>query len=451
MIPLPKVAIVGRPNVGKSSLLNRIARRRISIVDPKPGITRDRIAVEIEWKNTVFEAIDTGGIGIVDEEDLTGHIQSQIDLAIANADLVLFVLDSKEPLGRYDLQVAEKLRKTGRTCLLVGNKAEGVNFHAVQARSADLYKLGMGDPFLVSAKTGVGLDDLLDEIVKRLKKLDLTIKVPKKREEPMKIAIVGRRNAGKSTLVNFLAGEERVIVSEIPGTTRDAVDVQITKNGFDPFVVIDTAGVRKKKSMKESVEFYSLDRAEMAIRRCDVAFLLIDCTTDISDLDKKLARFVVDHFKPCIIVLSKWDLAKATTEAFQEYVRKKLHGLHFAPISLLSSKDGSNVWDTVKLAFDLHKQAGQRIGTGELNRVLDAARESRMPSVGGNLPKLFYGTQIGANPPTIVVFVNDPKYFGKDYDRFLQNRLREQLPFDEVPIRILYRKRDKVLLEERKK
>lgn len=450
MIPLPKIAIVGRPNVGKSSLLNRIARRRISIVDPKPGITRDRVATEIEWKNTVFEAIDTGGIGIVDEEDLTGHIQSQIDLAIANADLILFVLDAKEPLGRYDLQVAEKLRKTGRTCLIVGNKAEGKTIHTVQAGASDLYKLGMGEPFLVSAKTGVGLDDLLDEIVKRIKKMDMTVKMPKKREQPMNIAIVGRRNAGKSTLVNFLAGEQRVIVSEIPGTTRDAVDVRIEKQGFEPFVVIDTAGVRKKKSMKESVEFYSLDRAEMAIRRADVVFLLIDCTTDIADLDKKLARFVVDHFKPCILVLSKWDLAKATPDAFRDYAQKKLPGLHYAPMSLLSSKDGSNVWETVQLAFDLHAQAMQRVGTGDLNRVLDAAREARMPSVGGNFPKLFYGTQIGTNPPTIVVFVNDPKYFGKDYDRFLQNRLREQLPFSEVPIRIIYRKRDKVTLEEKK-
>lgn len=448
-IVLPKVAIVGRPNVGKSSLLNKIAGRRISIVDPRPGVTRDRVSTTVEWKRISFELIDTGGIGIVDEKDLTGQIQNQIEIALTSADLILFLVDAKDGLTRLDREVAEKLRKLNRPLLLVANKAEG---RLAESESAEFYSLGLGEMHLVSAKTGHGLDDLFDRVVKRLREIDRLIKPQKKSKEEkvVHLAIVGRRNAGKSSLVNALAGEPRVIVSEIPGTTRDAIDVRIEKRGFPPLIVIDTAGVKKKSSIQDSVEYFSLDRAERAIRRSDVALLLFDCTTDISDVDKKLARFVVDHHKPCVIVVSKWDLSKAEPEAFRKYIQAKWHGLHFAPIAFLSSKDENNLWETIELALDLYKQAGERVGTGDLNRVLNAARDARLPSVGGNLPKIFYGTQVGVHPPEIVLFVNEPKYFKREYDRFLQNRLREELPYSEVPIRILYRKREKVLLSERK-
>ncbi len=438
-----QVAIVGRPNVGKSSFLNKLAGKRISIVDPTPGVTRDRIVAEVEWEGTVFEVIDTGGIGIVDQQDLSEHIQSQIDLAVRNADFIMFLVDSKDGLMPLDVTVAEKLRKLNRPVFVVANKSES---KAAPSIVPEFFKLGLGDPHMISVKTGHGIDDLLDALVERMKKEAKTEK-PREEKSPMKIAIVGKRNAGKSTLVNLLAGEERVIVSEIPGTTRDAVDVRIEREGMEPFVVIDTAGVRKKKSVQDSIEFFSLVRSEEAMRRADVVLLLFDCNTELTEVDKKLARYIQDHHKPCIIAASKWDLSRADTKKFEDYIRGKLTGLRYAPISFLSSLENINIWETVRLALELYAQAGTKIPTGQLNKALDAARDIKMPAAGGRVAKLFYGTQVDVYPPTILLFVNEPKLFGKEYDRFLQNRLRERSIFPEVPIRILYRRREKVSLD----
>ena len=435
---LPRVVIVGRPNVGKSTLLNRLCRSRVSIVEPTEGVTRDRVSVLVRldtpWGERPVEVTDTGGVGIVDRDDLGPHVEEQIRAALLTADLVLFVVDARAGLAPLDEEVARRLRGFEKPVLLVVNKVEGEKLEwEVDAFRA----LGVGERLLpISAQNGTGIGELVEEISLRLPAVRPEERMPL---PALRIAIVGRRNAGKSTLVNNLAREERAIVSEIPGTTRDALDVIIERDG-ETFVLIDTAGVRRKKSHDDAVEFYSDARSHKAIRRADVVILLFDATRKLSSIEKKLARYVRDRYKVVILGANKWDLVDShVPSVFERYLDQELPGLLWAPVSFLSAKDGTNVAQTFNLARELHEQAGTRVGTGELNRVLERALEARSPSSKGHRVRILYATQVETAPPTFVLFVNDKRLISKDYLRYLENRLREGLPFDEVPIHIVLR------------
>ena len=446
MAVLPRIAIVGRPNVGKSTLLNRLTGSRISIVEPTPGVTRDRVSVPTKLGERAVEVIDTGGIGVVDRDDLTMDVDAQIRVAIEIADVVLFVVDAREGVTPLDGEVARRLRGLEKPVLLVVNKVEGER----QRWEVDAFRaLGAGgEPIPISAQNGDGVAELEEEIERRLPAPQPGETLP---TSAFKLAIVGRRNAGKSTLVNALAREERVIVSEVPGTTRDALDVWVERDG-ESFVLIDTAGVRKKKSHEDAIEFFSYARSHKAIRRADVVLLLFDATEPISGIEKRLAQYIKDHYKVVLLGANKWDLVPAGVEPedFQDYLERELPGLAFAPVSFLSAKVGTNVVETFELARELHERAKVRLATGELNRVIAHACEARSPSARGQRVKIQYATQAETSPPTIVLFVNDARLIGKDYLRYLENRLREVEAFAEVPIHLVVRDRRESPVEEKR-
>lgn len=433
---LPVVVIVGRPNVGKSSLLNQLARRRVSIVDARAGITRDRVSTIVEYEDRFFELVDTGGIGIVDDDNLEEHVEQQIQFAISKSDLILFVVDAQQGIAPLDQRVAELLRKLNKPVICVANKVDATP-HAAEA--AEFFRLGFGEPARVSALHAKGRVDLLTRVFEVLgTRGDEAPEMP-----TMKLAIVGKRNAGKSTLVNTLAGEERVIVSEIPGTTRDAVDVRFEKDG-KAYIAIDTAGVRKKSSMND-IDFYGFTRALASIRRADVVLLLIDATVPIGDVDQKLARAIIDEFKPVVIGVNKWDLVKdrADMASFDDYLAKVFPNLQYAPIALLTAKDGKNVDAAIDVALALHKQAHTRVTTGQLNAAMNEVIHEREPTpkYGIKRLKVYYATQVATAPPTIVFFCNAPDQVTQNYRRFMENRLRDILPFKEVPMRLEFRPR----------
>ena len=433
---LPVVAIVGRPNVGKSSLLAFLTRQLVSIIEPTAGVTRDRVSAVCEIGEVYFELVDTGGYGIEDIDDLSEHIERQIRYAIGQADLILFVCDVRDGVVPLDQDVARLLRPYSDRTVLVVNKAD-------EPRQADqageFATLGYGQPICVSATHYRGRADLEEAILARI---DSDSALPP--DPVMKLAIVGRRNVGKSTLINALAGEERVIVSEVPGTTRDAIDVRFEIDGRT-FVAIDTAGVRKKTKMADAVEFYGYTRVTQSIRRADVVLLLIDAIAMITEVDKKLAGLIAEEFKPCVLVINKWDLAKgrAGTGDFGEYLDRLLPQLSFAPVAFVSAREAHNVTAAVETAWALFKQASFRVGTGQLNAALAEVTALRGPSPkrGRKSPKILYGTQITTQPPTLVLFVNSPSLIRQEYQRFLLNRLRQRLPFEEIPIRLIFRAR----------
>jgi GTP-binding protein len=433
---LPIVAIVGRPNVGKSSLLNLLTRRQISIVDPTAGVTRDRVSAIVEYEDHYFEIVDTGGHGIEDHDDLTEHVEGQISLALDKADLILFVVDITQGITPLDRQVAQLLRQKDCSVLLVANKADSPKF---DPQAGEFFKLGFGEPFAISAQHGRNRAELLDAILDRCPES----KTPRPEEAVMKFAVVGKQNVGKSTFINSIAGEDRVIVSEVAGTTRDSVDVRFEKDGKF-FVAIDTAGVRKKKRIvSQDIEYFSYTRALRSIRRADVVFLFLDATSPTSQVDKKLTRYIVDQFKPCIIVINKWDLAKdqADSEDYHDYINKTLPGLSFAPICFITASEGKNVQSLLDLAAQLHKQATSTVPTARLNKLIETITDQRTPSVRSKvgMPKIYYATQVSTQPPTLMIFVNHPNKFDENYQRFLLNRFRDDLPYPEVPIRMVLR------------
>ena len=430
---LPLVAIVGRPNVGKSTLFNSLVGRRVSIVDPTAGTTRDRVAHIVHHESRAVELVDTGGLGGVDESRLEVHIHAQIDVAMAEAALVVFVVDTRDGITGLDREVAARLRRMNIPVLLAANKADVRN---LEFEVHTFHGLGLGDPVPVSALHKFNTSEIRERIFRMLP--DAPVSPP---EGVVRIAILGRRNAGKSTFLNALAGTGRVIASEIPGTTRDAVDVRVTREGKE-YHFIDTAGVVKKTKVDASIDFYSQVRTVEAVERCDVALLLLDITEKVEQVDKKVAAMVIEAKKPVVVVGNKWDLSRATAEAFSEYFMKTLPNLAFAPVSFISAKEGVNLWKTVELAEDLYRQARTRVDTAEVNRVLSRALEERTPRVQRTkVPKILYATQVGTAPPNIVLFVNDPKLFPATYRRFLENRLRKEFPFGEIPIRLTFRAR----------
>lgn len=435
---LPMVAIVGRPNVGKSSLLNALAARRISIVDPTAGVTRDRVSVVCEHDDVYFELVDTGGYGIVDRDDLSAHVERQIGHAVEGAALILFVVDAREGLMPLDQTAAEWLRRHDREVLLLANK---VDAPTTATETGDFHRLGFGAPIPVSALHRRGIDELREQIAERVRPLSDGLSPG---EPVMKLALVGRRNVGKSTFINALAGQERVIVSEVAGTTRDAVDVRFERDGHT-YVAIDTAGVRKKGRIADDIEFYSFHRAELSIRRADVVLFLIDATADVSHVDKRLGSYIAEQYKPCIIVINKWDLAKdrANTEDYGEYLLKTLPGLDYAPVAFTTASDNRNVQSVIDLASALFKQARTRVSTGRLNALIEQATSQNLPRPkrGSGPVKVYYATQVSTCPPTIALFVNHPDRVTPGFERFMLNRLREALPFPEVPIRLVFRSR----------
>lgn len=448
-IMLPKVVIVGRPNVGKSSLLNLLAGRRVSIVDPTAGVTRDRVSTtvlipspEVKDVGRAVELIDTGGFGIEDVDNLTAQVERQIAAGLAEADVVLFVVDAQKGLMPLDEKVARLLR-TGNTrapILLVANKVDDESY---LLHIHEMTRLGFGEPIPLSATTSFNKRSFLETLWDHLPPEAGAEDVEKHLDPGVLIAIVGKRNAGKSTLVNALAGGERVIVSEVEGTTRDSIDVRF-EIGDRVFTAIDTAGMRKTKSIKDDIEYYSMHRSLRSIRRADVALLLIDATVPTSQVDRQLGNEILNHYRPCVIVVNKWDLVqdKHTQEEYAEYLDKALQGLNFAPIAFISAKNNEGVRDLVAMALNLHEQAGHRVPTAELNRVMQQILSERGPAAkGGRHAKIYYATQLDVHPPTIGLFVNDVDLFDNNYQRYLINRLRDHLPYSEVPIKLLIRPR----------
>jgi len=477
---------VGRPNVGKSSLLNMIAGAKVSIVDPTPGVTRDRVAAIIDLPPPdglgpvkTVELVDTGGFGVYVAEGarydeighdltrLTGDIEAQIRHAISTADVVLFCVDAQRGLTPHDEQIARMLRRQelGDTQRQPARKGKGkartpaasvpirvvatkVDGPKWEAHALELAALGFGEPLMCSAKNNYMRRDLVDTLYGLTPQAQDT---GKDLRADLKIAIIGKRNAGKSTLVNTLAGEERMIVSEIPGTTRDAVDVRLELDDGRVVVAIDTAGLRRKKSLRGALEWYALDRLERSIHRADVVLLLLDATTRISQVDEHLAQLAARSYKPAVLVVNKWDIASGrpgrkgepvTPEDYETYLRDELKGMALAPISFMSGKDGLNVRETIDLAFELHGQAGRRVTTGRLNRLLREILDRRgPPSKLGTIAKLYYAAQVATHPPTIAIVVNRPEQFTPNYRRYLVNRIREGMGFDEVPVKLLVRGR----------
>ncbi|MHC4971621.1 MAG: ribosome biogenesis GTPase Der [Planctomycetota bacterium] len=434
---LPVVSIVGRPNVGKSSLLNALIGRRQAIVDDMAGVTRDRVAARVQLEGRWIELVDTGGIGLVDSQALEEHVEAQIQQAIEISDGLIFLTDARDGCTPIDHEIARALRGFDLPILLAANKAESKE---AQASVPEFAALGF-EPLAVSALEKTGLKELTHLLLDRLPEAEGEEDQPG--EPVLKVAIVGRVNVGKSTFLNHLAGGTRAIVSEVPGTTRDAVDLHVEKDGRT-LMVTDTAGLKKESSVQDSVDFYAQRRAEAAIERADVCLLLLDCTSEIARGDRKIGKLIEDAVKPVVCVANKWDLAKGRMEMseYADYVARKLPGLHYAPLVFVTATDGRNVLAAVDTAQGLARQARLRVGTPEINRAVERAMTDFRPPVRvRRTPKIYYGTQTGVNPPTIMLFVNDPRLFRAGYRRFMENRLREVLPFPEIPLRLVYKRR----------
>ena len=434
----PQVAIVGRPNVGKSSIFNWLAGKRLAIVDDLAGVTRDRMTFLLEWQERYFEIVDTGGIGITDSDNLTDQIEEQIAVGIDQSDVILFVVDTQTGILPLDIEVAKRLRGSDKPVLCIANKADGPSH---DPGADEFHRLGHGDILRVSTKANRNKDELLDLIVANLPDASLDAEIDG--EPEMKVAIVGRRNVGKSTFINSLVQSERMIVSEVPGTTRDSVDVRFEMDGKS-FVAIDTPGLRRRVSVKTNVDFYGLKRAQRSIRQSDVTLVFFDCSQRIGKVDKQLCSYVSENYKPCIFVVNKWDkmVGEMPTERWVKYLRDTFGNMWHVPIAFITGQTGKNVKTLLNHAQMLFKQSRDRITTGQLNSLIRRAVEHNPPPMFKNRrPKIYYAAQVGTQPPTIVLVCNQPKAFTNSYRRYLLGVFRDQLSFGEVPIKLYLQRR----------
>ena len=432
------LAIVGRPNVGKSTLFNTLAGEKISIVEDHPGVTRDRIYADVTWLNHSFSMIDTGGIEMDSKDKMLKHMREQADIAIDTADVILFLVDVRQGLVDADFKVADMLRKSGKPVILVVNKVD--NFEKYMPDVYEFYNLGIGDPHPITAASKLGIGDMLDAVMELF---DLE-KIEEEEDDRPKIAIVGKPNAGKSSLINNLLGENRVIVSDVAGTTRDAIDTEIVYNGTE-YVFIDTAGLRRKSKIKENIERYSIIRTVAAIERSDVVILMIDATEGVSEQDAKIAGIVHDRGRGLIIAVNKWDAIEKDNHTVKEYTKKVRDILSFVPyaeiifISALTGQRTKKIFDLLETVIENH---AMRIQTGVLNEILmEAVALQQPPSDKGKRLKLFYMTQVSTKPPTFVLFVNKKELMHFSYQRYIENRIRDTFGFMGTPIRIFIRER----------
>lgn len=431
------VAVVGRPNVGKSTLFNKIVGERISIEDDMPGVTRDRIYAESDWNGHNFTLIDTGGLDR-GEDIMLKHIYTQAELAIDLAEVIMFVVDAKTGVVEGDMEVAQLLRKSGKPIVLVVNKVDNMR-GAAHAEIFDFYSLGLGEPIPVSASQSLGLGDLLDEVVNHFEKTDtLTY------DDYIKVAIVGKPNVGKSSLINKILGEERLIVSNIAGTTRDAIDTFIEKDE-NKYIFIDTAGIRKKSKIKENIERYSIVRAVSAIERCDICILVISAEEGITDQDTKIIGIAHERGKAAIIAVNKWDAIEKdnqTMKNFTKEIERELAYMPYAPKIFISALTGQRLPQIFESINTVYMGATHRVKTGILNEVLAEALAHNPPAIDkGRTLRVYYGTQVKVKPPTFTLFVNDSQLVHFSYRRYLENRIREAFGFFGTPIHFMFRNR----------
>ncbi len=430
----PLIAIVGRPNVGKSTLFNRLAGERISIVEDTPGVTRDRVYADCEWCGHAFTLIDTGGLELKSDDEMWVHIRAQVELAIDASDAIIYVVDGKTGLTLDDEAITAYLRKAKVPVLLAVNKIDNNELH----ETYQFFSLGFGEPYAVSAAQGKGLGDLLDAVVAAVPAVS-----PEEEEDVIKIAIVGKPNAGKSSIVNRLLGYERVIVSNIAGTTRDAIDTELTVGG-DRYVLIDTAGIRKRKSIGEDLERYSVMRSFLAVRRADVAVIVCDAAEGMTEQDVRIAGYVHEQGKPSVIVMNKWDLVDKdsyTVEKFDKRLKEDLKFMDYFKPLYISALTGKRADAILPACRTVLANSRRRISTGLLNEVLqDAIRISEPPSKMGRRLKIFYITEVAVSPPTFVLKVNEPELMHFSYKRYIENALRRSFDFGGTPIRINVRK-----------
>ena len=431
----PIVAIVGRPNVGKSTLFNQIGKRRVSIVDDMAGVTRDRIYMDATWLNHEFTLIDTGGIEIKSADKILTAMRAQAKIAVDEADVIIFVVDGRAGLTADDEAVAKFLRGSKKPIVLAVNKID-----TPQQETYEFYGLGLGEPIGISASNALNLGDLLDAVVKNLPQSEVEVRD----DDEIRIAVIGRPNVGKSSLVNAMLGEERVIVSEIPGTTRDAIDTHFFVDGTK-FTLIDTAGMRRKSKIAEPVERYSVIRSLRAIDRADVVLMLIEAPTGVTEQDKKIAGYAHDSGKGCVIVVNKWDIFPnkhdRSTNRFTDDLRERLGFLQYAPVVYVSALTGQRVERVTELVKFVAEQQSMRIQTSILNELIrDAVAVNPPPSKKGKSAKIFFVTQADICPPKFIIFVNEPELLHFSYLRFIENRLRESFGFEGTPLKFVVRK-----------
>lgn len=429
----PLIAVVGRPNVGKSTLFNRIAGNRIAIVEDTPGVTRDRIYADCEWCGRAFTLIDTGGLELKSDDEMWTHIRTQAEIAVDSANAILYVVDGKTGLTTDDSLVCSFLRKSGLPVVLAVNKIDNNYMDSVY----DFYALGFGEPYPVSAEQGKGIGDLLDALMEVI-----PVSVAEEDPERIKIAIVGKPNAGKSSITNRLLGYDRCIVSDIAGTTRDAIDTELNI-GDDKYLIIDTAGMRKKRAVDEDLERYSVMRSLLAIRRADVVLMVCDANEGFTEQDVKIAGFIHEEGKPSVIVMNKWDLVDKDTHTIYEFenkLKEDLKYMNYYKSVYVSAKSGKRLDNLLPLCKEVVENSRRRISTGLLNEVIgEAIRISEPPSYLGKKLKIYFVTQVGVAPPSFVVKVNDPTIMHFSYKRYLENALRKSFDFTGTPIRIMIR------------
>ncbi len=435
----PIVAIVGRPNVGKSTFFNKVVGKRIAIVEDTPGVTRDRLYFEVEWCGRKMMMIDTGGIEPDTNDLIMSHIKAQAQIAIDSADVILFMTDIRAGLTADDREIATMLRKCSKPVVLCVNKVDSIG--SLPAEFYEFYELGLGDPYAVSSVHGTGSGDILERVCELLPNEE----DEEEDEDTIKVAVIGRPNAGKSSLVNHILGANRMIVSDIAGTTRDAIDSNV-ENDHGKYVFIDTAGIRKTGKLTDNIERYSVLRAEMAVERADVCLIVIDATEGVTAQDERVAGIAHESGKACVIIINKWDLVEKDTKTmdnFRKDVYAALSYMTYAPVLFISAKTGQRVDRIFELVNYVNDQASMRISTGMLNDVLnDATTRVQPPTDKGKRLKIYYMTQTGVKAPTFVLFVNNAELFHFSYQRYIENKLREVFGFEGTPIKLVIREKD---------